>query len=141
MTEKITKNRLKALAWAVVFMSTGFLECGTVATLQRIGLVGARPPLSAVQTAIRVLIAIVALALLFVFHRAFHRIALLVAAAAATSTALYGLGLRSAWLSAFRLLSHLTAYFLIMLVSGVAARRELKGSAKPRMPNNRSNGS
>jgi hypothetical protein len=47
-----------------------------------------------------------------------ERIALLTAAVAASSTALYVIGLRSAELSAFRLLSHLAAYALVMFCCG-----------------------
>jgi len=47
-----------------------------------------------------------------------ERVTLLMGAAAAGSSALYGLGLRSAALSAFRLLSHLAAYALAMIVAG-----------------------
>lgn len=86
--------------------------------MTRVGLFGLRPPLSVFHTFLRILIAVVALALLYVFRCLLERIALLTAAAAASSTALYGIGLRSAGLSAFRFLSHLAAYALVMVVAG-----------------------
>jgi hypothetical protein len=131
MTDKIARNRITALASAVFFLVSGFLAGDTVATMQRVGLVGARPPLSMMHTVLRILIVVVALALLYVFHSVLERIALLMVAAAAGSTALYGFGLRSAGLSAFRLLSHLAAYALVMFVAGrmvAIARREMKAT-------------
>jgi hypothetical protein len=119
--------RFTPLAWIVVFLVSGLLECDQVATIQRVGLFGVRPPLSVAHTVLRVLIVIASIALLYVFHSALQRIALLTATAAAGSSALYGFGLRSAGLSAFRLLSHLLAYALVMLVAGrmiVVARRD-----------------
>jgi hypothetical protein len=131
MTENIARSRLTALAGVSVFLLGGFLEADTVATMRRVGLFGARPPLSLTHTAIRILIVIVALALLYVFRRVLDRIALLIAAAAAGSSALYGFGLRSAALSAFRVLSHFAAYALVMFVAAriVAVEcRELKAA-------------
>jgi hypothetical protein len=133
MTDKLARNRLAALAWLAVFLVSGFLEVETVATILRVGLVGERPPLSITQTLLRILIAVVALVLLYAVHRILERIALLMAAAAAASTALYGFGVRSAGLSAFRLLSHLAVYVLIVFVAGrmsAAAWRELKAARK-----------
>ena len=118
MTENVAGNRLIALAWGAVFLISEFLAIQTITTMQRVGLVGARPPVPVLQAVIRILIAIVALALWYVFRNVLERIALLTAAAAASSTALYGFGLRSPGLSAFRLLSHLVAYALVMLVVG-----------------------
>lgn len=127
MIEYSLRNRLAITAWVAIFLACGFLAGETVATIRRVGLTGARPPLPAVHTALRVLIMVVALALVFVFRRTFERVALIAAAAAAASTALYGFGLRSAGLSAFRLLSHVAAYVLLMLVAGrriIAAHHE-----------------
>jgi hypothetical protein len=135
-------RQLTALSWVVVFLVSGFLEGDTVATMQRVGLFGTRPPLSVAHTVLRILIVIVALALLYVFHNVLERIALLIVAAAAGSTALHGFGLRSAGLSAFRLLSHLAAYALVMIVAGrmvAVARRELKSARA--MAKRKSNGS
>ena len=56
--------------------------------MTRVGLFGLRPPLSVFHTFLRILIAVVALALLYVFRCLLERIALLTAAAAASSTAL-----------------------------------------------------
>ena len=118
MGDHSAKKRLTALAWAAVFLVSGFLGGDTVATMRRVGLFGLRPPPSVLHAALRILIAAAALALLYVFQGLLERTALLVAASAAGSTALYGFGLRSAGLSAFRLLSHLAAYALLMSVAG-----------------------
>jgi hypothetical protein len=129
MSGNIARYRLTALAWAAVFSVSGFLSGETIATIVRDGLVGTRPPLSLFHAVLRILIVIVALMLIFVFHSILERIVLLAAAAAAGSSALYGFGLRSAGLSAFRLLSHLAAFALLMLLAGrsfAAARRQLK---------------
>jgi hypothetical protein len=117
MNEK-DAGKSTAAAWAAVFLVSGFLGSDTVVTMTHVGLFGLRPPLSVFHTVLRILIAVAALALLFAFQNRVERIALLLAAAAASSTALYGVGLRSAGLSAFRLLSHLAAYALIMFVAG-----------------------
>ena len=50
MTGNATNNRLTPLAWVVVFLVSGFLECDQVATMLRVGLFGVRPPLSVVHT-------------------------------------------------------------------------------------------
>ena len=118
MNDNTTREWRTASAWVAVFLVAGLLAGGTIFTMTRVGLFGPRPPLSVFHTAIRILIAVIALALLSVFQDHLERIALLMAAAAASSTALYGLGMRSAGLSAFRLLSHLAAYTLIMFVAG-----------------------
>src|SRR5262245_48837596 len=110
MTDSSVRKQLMALAYAAFLVGSGFGAVDTVATIQRVGLFGARPPLSPAHTLLRVLIIVVALALLRVFHANLERLTLVVAAAAASSSALYGFGLRSAGLSAFRLLSHLAAY-------------------------------
>jgi hypothetical protein len=128
MADNIARHRLTALGWVAVFLISGFLACETIETMLRVGLFGTRPPLPVAQTALRILIIAVALGFLCFFRSALDRMMLLVVAAAAGSTALYGLGYRSAGLSAFRLLSHLAAYALVMVVASrkaAAARREL----------------
>ena len=128
MADNIARHRLTALAWVAVFLISGFLASGTIETMRHVGLFGTRPPLPVAQTVLRILIIAIALGLLCVFRNAVDRMTLLVVAAAAGSTALYGLGYRSAGLSAFRLLSHLAAYALAMVVASrkvAAARREL----------------
>jgi type III secretory pathway component EscU len=127
MADNVAKHRLTALAWIVVSLISGFLAIETVETIREVGLFGTRPPLPPTQTVLRILIFAVALGLLWVLRSALERVTLLAAAAAAGSTALYGLGYRSAGLSALRLLSHVAAYGLIMAVASVkvsAARRE-----------------
>jgi hypothetical protein len=106
-----------AVGWAAIFIACGYLGFGTVGTLRRVGLFGARPPLSMLNAVWHIVIAIRAVALLFVFRGALERVALLIAASASSSTALYGFGLRSSTLSGFRLLSHFAAYALIMIVA------------------------
>jgi hypothetical protein len=117
MADHIARHRLTALAWVAVFLISGFLAGETIETMRHVGLFGTRPPLPMAQTILRILIIAVALGLLCVFRSALDRMTLLAAAAAAGSTALYGLGYRSAGLSAFRLLSHLAAYALAMVVA------------------------
>jgi hypothetical protein len=118
MTDNNTRKWLTVLAWGTVFAVSGFLGGDTVVTMTRVGLFGRRPPLPVFQTVLHMLMAVAVLALLYVFHSRLERIVVLIAAAAASSTTLYGMGLRSDWLSAFRLLSHLAAYTLIMVVAG-----------------------
>ena len=81
----------------------------------QVGLTGDRPPLPVVQTCVRIAIVIGSLLLVRVFRPALERTVLLTAAAAAGSSALFGFGLRSPALSAFRLLSHLAAFLLAMV--------------------------
>jgi len=128
MADNIARHRLTALAWVAVFLISGFLASETIETMRRVGLFGTSPPLPVAQTVLRVLIVGVALGLLCVFRSALERMTLLVAAAAAGSTALHGLGYKSAGLSAFRLLSHVAAYALVMVVASrkvAVACREL----------------
>ena len=111
-----------------MFLTSGFLASETIETMRHIGLFGTRPSLPVAQTVLRILIVAVALGLLCAFRSALDQMTLLVVAAAAGSTTLYGLGYRSAGLSAFRLLSHLAAYALLRVVASrtvAAARREL----------------
>jgi hypothetical protein len=128
MADNIGRHRLTALAWIAAFLISGFLASETIETMRHVGLFGTRPPLPVAQTVLRILIVAVALGLLCVLQSALDRMTLSVVVAAAGSTALYGLGYRSAGLSAFRFLSHLAAYSLVMIVASrkvVAARREL----------------
>jgi hypothetical protein len=127
MADNQVRNQLTGLFWLAVFLVSGFLTGDTILTMQRIGLFGARPPVPPVQTALRLLITVGTLSLLGRFRATLERITLVAAAAAATSTALYGFGLQSHALSAFRLISHLIAYALILFVAGqrVTAAREL----------------
>ena len=128
VSDRIAINRLTLLAWVAVLAASGFLAVDTVATIQRTGLVGTRPPLAGLQTGLRIAIIVVALGLLYVCRNILERVTLLMGAAAAGSSALYGFGLRSPGLSAFRLLSHLAAYVLAMIVAGrmiLVVRRQL----------------
>ena len=118
MPHKFAKHRIATAGWVAVFLVAAFLAGDTVTTIGRMGLIGARPPLSLPQTILRMVIVVVTLALCSVFHSILERITLGIAAAAAASSALYGFGVRSAGLSAFRLVSHLIAYALIMYVAG-----------------------
>ena len=101
MRDDDTRKRLIALAWVAAFLVSGFLGGDSVVTMTRVGLFGQRPPLPVFHTVLRILIVVGALALLYVFQGRLERIALLVAAAAASSTVLYGIGVRSDGLSAW----------------------------------------
>lgn len=128
MADNVARLRFTALVCVAVFLVSGFLASETIGTMQRVGLFGTRPPLPVTQTVLRFLIVVVALGLLWFSRSVLDRVTLFVAAAAAGSTALYGLGYRSTALSAFRLLLHLAAYALVMVVASrkfAAARREL----------------
>lgn len=114
MSARVVVNRL---TWVAALGAAGFLAIDTVVTIARVGLVGARPPLSVLQTVLRIAIVAVALGLLGIRRNTLERITLLTGAAAAGSSALFGFGLRSPGLLAFRLLSHLAAYSLVMVVA------------------------
>jgi hypothetical protein len=111
-------DRLTWLAWVAVLIASGLLAADTAFAIQRIGLTGTRPALSVLQTGFRIALVVGALGLFPAFRHRWERITLLMGAAAAGSSALYGLGLRSPALSAFRLLSHLAAYALAIIVAG-----------------------
>lgn len=110
-------DRWRLLAWGAVLIASGYLALDTALAIQRIGLTGTRPELSVLQAGLRIAIVVGALGLLSVCRNSLERVTLLMGAAAAGSSALYGFGLRSAALSAFRLLSHLAAYALAMIVA------------------------
>jgi len=117
MTAKLARDRVFAVGWAAAFLISSYLEYGTIVKIRSVGLTGPRAPVPPLQTALHVLMALAALALMLVFRSRLERIMLVTAAAASASTALYGFGGRSDMLSGFRLLSHLAAYALIMVVS------------------------
>jgi hypothetical protein len=126
MTGPSAGNRLALLAWVAVFGAAVILVLQTAAQIHRIGLVGARPSLSAFQTCLRIVIVVAAVVLAYLRRGLLERVTLLVGAAAAGSSALYGFGLRSPALSAFRLLSHLAAYALAAIAAGRLASRALR---------------
>jgi hypothetical protein len=99
------------------------LAAGTISTILHTGLTGARPPISLAATLLRALMVFAALSLLSTFRRPLERVTLLIAAAAALCTTLYGFGIRSPLLSAARLALHLAAYVLLMLVAARRATR------------------
>jgi hypothetical protein len=111
-------DRLPALFWVLVFAAAALLTIDTATTIVNVGLIGDRSPLSVSQTGLRIALMVSALGLMFVRRNRLERITLLSGAAAAGSSAIYGFGLRSAGLSAFRLLSHLILYALATLVAG-----------------------
>ena len=128
MADSIAMRRLIAVGWVALVLISGLLAGETIETLRRVGLFGARPPLPAAQTVVRILIMAAALGLLRKFRSALDRTTLLLVAVAGGSTAIFGLGYRSAGLSAFRLLSHVAAYALVMVVASrkaAAARRQV----------------
>ena len=88
-----------------------------------------RPPLSALQTAIR--FAVVTLAVILLPYRRdwIERTALLCAVVAAGSSALFGLGVRSTILDIVRLLFHFVAYVLgVVVCVRLLARRNSQRS-------------
>jgi hypothetical protein len=121
-------NRLIIGIWLAVFVGAAMLAVNTTVQIEQIGLTGPRPPLSAFDTALRIVFVFGAIVLLYFRRHPLERLTLIIGAAAAGSSALYGFGVRSDSLSAFRLLSHLAAYTL-----GVtAALRSIVGSLRPR---------
>jgi len=68
MSDDDTRKRLIALAWVAAFLVSGFLGGDSVVTMTRVGLFGQRPPLLVFHTVLRILIVVVALALLYVFQ-------------------------------------------------------------------------
>ena len=96
-------------------------------TILQVGLIGERPPLSVLQTGLRIVIVLSAVGVVFVRRNLFERITLLTGAAAAGSSAVYGFGLRLPSLSAFRLLSHLVMYGMVAILAG----RMVSRSAAP----------
>ena len=125
------------LAWFVVMVVAALLVVETVAEILRVGLTGTRPPLSAFQTSLRIVLGVGAIALLGWRRHVLERATLLVGAAAACSSALYGFGMRSLALSAFRLLSHLVTYVLAMAVArrliALARRQRETGDERRRL--------
>jgi hypothetical protein len=105
MLPRTTNDRLVLSFWVVVLIVATALAVETAGQILRVGFFGTRPPLSMLQTGLRVVFVVVAISLLPVTHHTLDRAALIVGAAAAGSSVLFGLGLRSAVLSAFRLLS------------------------------------
>ena len=111
------RREVAAVAWLVVLIAAMGLALTTAGQIQEIGLTGPRPPLSTAQTALRIVLVVGAIAFLFLRRHPLERVALVVGALAAGSSALYGFGLRSPFLSAFRLLSHLALYVLASIVA------------------------
>src|SRR5262245_30243681 len=108
-----------AAAWLAVLVAAIGLALTTIGQIQEIGLTGPRPPLSAAETALRIALVLGAVAFVFLRRHPLERVTLIVGALAAGSSALFGFGMRSPLLSAFRLLSHLVLY---MLATVCAAR-------------------
>jgi hypothetical protein len=111
-----------SLAWCAVLIAAIVLAMGTARQIADAGLTGVRPPLPAAQIALRIAIVVGAIGLWRLFRHPLERATLVVGAAAAGSSALFGFGLRSAFLSAFRLLSHLAAYMLAAACAGSIVR-------------------
>ena len=103
--------------WLAVLVVALFLTVQTALSILQSGLVANRPALSLLQTAWRVALGAGAAGFLLVRRDPIERAALLIAVVAAGSSVLFGFGLRSPWLSAVRLLSHLTLYALAAIVA------------------------
>ena len=128
MTEAAPRgsDRVPALFWVCVLGVATFLAVDTAVIIERVGLTGARPPLSMFHAAVRIAIVVSAIGLMFVRLDLFERLTAITGAVAAGSSALYGFGMRSAGLSAVRLLSHLLLYGLLAIVAGRVLSRRMK---------------
>ena len=125
---RATSGRLVLLLWFVVLAASIVFAIETIGEVLREGIVSPRPPLSAFQTGFRIALVVGAAGLLFVLRHPLERVTLLVAVAAAGASAFYGFGVRSSFLVAFRLLSHLGLYLLAVVV---ASRRVFAPRRKP----------
>lgn len=110
-------RRVVTVFWLVVLGAALLLGFNTTRFILMAGLYAERPPLPWAHTALRFAIIVGSMVITFVARDRFLRATVLIAAVAAASTALFGLGLRSAPLSAFRLISHLVAYILIITLA------------------------
>lgn len=119
---------MKATAWVAIAAASLLLAVDTLRTIFDVGLFGERPPLSTPQTVLRLALIIAALALFVVRRHPLERTALALSVAAAGSSFLYGMGMRSPALAAFRLLSHLAMYALVAIASGRLARTSTRGT-------------
>lgn len=131
MPLRTTHDRLVLCSWVVVLIAATALAVETAGQILRDGFFGLRPPLSMFQTGLRFVFFVGAIGLLPVRHHTLDRAALIVGAAAAASSVLFGLGLRSAALSVFRLLSHLILYVLAAVVAARLANVALRQTRMP----------
>jgi hypothetical protein len=130
----IQPNRVIGVGWVAILLVAVLLTAQTSAYILQNGLIADRPPLSLLQTAIRIALGAGAMALWFVRRDALERTALASAIIAASSSALFGFGLRSPLLASLRLLSHLAMYALAAIVAWrvvMATRREMIPSSRP----------
>jgi hypothetical protein len=128
------RDRAVLLGWIVILIASAWMAVGTMLQILEVGLFGQRPPLTAFDTALRIAIVAGAVTLLFVRRDLLERVTLVTGAAAAGSSALFGFGVRSPGLSAFRLLSHLAAYTLATIAAGRSAAAAARRLDAPRRP-------
>jgi hypothetical protein len=107
----------KVVFWAAVAIAGAVRTADTAQLILDIGLTGARPPLSTADTALRIVLCAGALGWFYFRRDVLERVTTITGAAAAGSSMLYGFGLRSPALSAFRLVSHLILYALVVVVA------------------------
>ena len=122
---------MRAAGWMAIVAAGMFMTADTLNIINAIGLVGERPPLSSLQTGLRAVLIAGAIVLLKTFRHPLERSALVMAIAAAGSSFLYGMGMRSPALSAFRLISHLVMYLLVAIAAGRLVRASTSTRSTP----------
>jgi hypothetical protein len=124
----------RAIASLLLLILFAALFADAVAVLRQAGLFGQRPPLTTFATGLRLVFVVGAVTLFLRWRDVLERVTLLIGATAAGSSALYGFGMRSPALSAFRLLSHLALYSLAVVVCArrIATTRHIAARPEPR---------
>lgn len=122
---------MKVAGWIAVLAVGVLMAADTVNTIIAVGLNGERPPLSSFQVGLRAVLVAGAIVLLRTFRHPLERAALVMSVAAAGSSFLFGVGMRSPALSAFRLLSHLVMYLLVAVAAARLVRTSTRRSTTP----------
>jgi hypothetical protein len=121
-------NWVIGVGWVAILAVAVLLTAQSSVYILQNGLIADRPPLSLLQTTLRIALGAGAMAFLFVRRDVLERAALASAIIAAGSSALFGFGLRSPLLASLRVLSHLAMYALAAIVAWrvlMATRREM----------------